>query len=161
MKKTNPQMAEKLLEESKKNEIATTEGLRKYMEQNPAQARTPFELDFEHRLARHKAVLAAMTPAQRQAQVRYFPSRDAIEPDIVPMDSEVGNPLVIANPDFFDPALPRVAIQLIAVSFKYGPGFDPTGTNYNESNSNPANLRLRDMEQKSDWRAVSSILSAR
>jgi hypothetical protein len=160
MKKTDPQNAEKQFEESKKNEITITEGLRKNMEQNPPQARTPAELDFDRRLALHKEKLAAMTPAQRQAQVRYFPSRNGMDPDIVPMDSEMGTPLVIANPDFMKPALPRTAIQVIAVFFKYGPQFDPTSNKYDETNANPANLRLRDMEQKSDWRAVSSILAA-
>jgi hypothetical protein len=82
------------------------------------------------------------------------------KPYWVPMDSEMGTPLVIANPDFLNPALPRTAIQVIAIFFKYGPQFDPTSDKYNENNANPANLRLRDMEQKSDWRAVSSILAA-
>jgi hypothetical protein len=158
MKKTNPQMAEKFLEESKKGEAAVTEGLRKDMEKNPPQARFALELDFERRLARHKAVLAAMTPGQRQAQVRYFPSRDGIEPDLVPPDSKLGTPLVIANPNFMNPSLPRTAIQLIAVFFKYGPQFDPTRKDEGRD-ENPANLRLREMEQKSNWTAISSVLS--
>jgi len=158
MKKTNPQMAEKFLEESKKGEATVTEGLRKYMEKNPPQARFALELDFERRLARHKAVLAAMTPGQRQAQVRYFPSRDGIEPDLVPPDSKLGTPLVIANPNFMNPSLPRTAIQLIAVFFQYGPQFDPTRKDEGRD-ENPANLRLREMEQKSTWSAISSILS--
>ena len=157
-KKTNPQMAEKFLAESETNEAKITEGLRRNMEKNPPQARSVGELDFERRLARHKAVLAAMTPGQRQAQVRYFPNRDGIEPDLVPPDSKQGTPLVIANPNFMNPSLPRTAIQLIAVFFKYGPQFDPTSKDEGRD-ENPANLRLREMEQKSNWTAIGSILS--
>jgi hypothetical protein len=157
-KKTNPQWAEKSLEESEKTEATVTEGLRKYMEKNPPQARSYLELAFERRLARHKAVLASMTPGQRQAQVRYFPSRDPIEPDLLPLDSELGTPLVIANPNFMNRSLPPTAIQLIAVFFRYGPHFDPTNKDEGRD-ENPANLRLLEMEQKSNWTAISSILS--
>jgi hypothetical protein len=108
------------------------------------------------RMERHKAVLAAMSPSQRQAQAMYLRNEDFLEPDLAPQDSEYARPLVVVNPEWFDPALPRSAVQLICVTFDYGPSFDPDDPKPDKDGSVEA-LRLWEMKRTIDWKSISSL----
>ena len=110
------------------------------------------------RLARHKAVLAAMAPAQRAAQAMYLRNDDPREPDLAPQKSEKTRPLVVINPEWFDPVLPRSAIQLVSVIFDYGPSFDPDDPKPGDDGE-VEGLRLLEMRRTIDWNAVSSLLA--
>jgi hypothetical protein len=110
------------------------------------------------RLARHKAVLAAMSPAQRGAQAMYLRNEDPREPDLAPQGSKEARPLIIVNPEWFDPSLPKSAIQLISVTFEYGPSFDPNDPKPGEDGSVEA-LRLWEMKRTLDWKSISSLLA--
>jgi hypothetical protein len=110
------------------------------------------------RLARHKAVLAAMSPAQRGAQAMYLRNENLREPDLAPKGSEEARPLVVVNPEWFDPSLPKSAIQLISVTFEYGPSFDPDDPKPGDDGSVEA-LRLWEMRRTIDWSSISSLLA--
>jgi hypothetical protein len=110
------------------------------------------------RLARHKAVLAAMSPSQRAAQAWYLRNEDLREPDLAPPGSEDARALVVVNTEWFDPSLPKSAIQLISVTFDYGPSFDPKDPKPGDDGSVEA-LRLWEMKRTIDWKSISSLLA--
>jgi hypothetical protein len=110
------------------------------------------------RLERHRAVLAALSPAQRQAQALYLRNEDPLEPDLASPGAEGSWPLVIANPRWFDPALPRSASQFISVVFEYEPHFDPDDPRPDDAGA-VASVRLSEMKRTTDWKAVSGLLA--
>jgi hypothetical protein len=110
------------------------------------------------RLERHKAVLAAMSPSQRRAQAMYLRNEDPREPDLAPQGSKEAWPLVIINPEWFDPALPRSAVQLVCITFDFGPSFDPNDPKPGEDGSVDS-LRLWEMKRTIDWKSISSLLA--
>jgi hypothetical protein len=110
------------------------------------------------RLERHRAVLAAMSPAERQAQAMYLRHDDApLEPELALKGSPYAWPLVIVNPEWFDPALPRSAVQLISVQFNYATSFDPDGPQPDDDGG-VESLRLSSMKSTCDWKAIGSLL---
>jgi hypothetical protein len=113
---------------------------------------------YRKRLERHQAVLAAMSPVERQAQAIWLRNDDPFEPDLAPPGSEFGIPQAVPNRDWFDPALPRTAIQLVAIMFNYSPHFDPDNPQPSEDGS-VAGLRVSEMKRTADWKAVSAALS--
>jgi hypothetical protein len=110
------------------------------------------------RLERHKAVLAAMSPAERRAPAMYLRNENAYEPDLAPPGAAGSWPLVVANPQWFDPALPRSAFQFIAAVFEYGAGFDPDDPKPDDAGSIES-VRLSDMKRTADWKAVAALLA--
>ncbi len=119
MKKQNPALAETLRQGSEKMEADMTEGFRKdadLQKVRRAQAGPrPKGPTLQDRLARHRAVLAAMTPEMRARQAWYFDVKDPLDP---PLGSpEQGLPLAVEDSTYFDPALPRTAIQMITVRY--------------------------------------------
>jgi hypothetical protein len=108
-------------------------------------------------MEKHNAALAAMSAAERQAQARFLQDFKGLGPDLAPIGSSDGIPLVVANPDWFDPSLPRWAIQLIVVGFEYGPRFDPENPKF-DKDIGVAPLRLLETRQTTDWKAISSLL---
>ena len=110
------------------------------------------------RLERHRVVLAAMSPAERQAPALYLRNEDALEPDLAPPGGQWSWPLVIANPQWFDAALPRSAFQFISVVFEYEPHFDPDDPQPDDVGA-VESVRLSDMKRTSDWKALSESLA--
>jgi len=113
---------------------------------------------YRQRLERHKALLAGMPPSERQAQAVYLPNENVLDPDLAPSGSEEGLPLVVANRDWYDPAVPRTAIQLIAVTFACNLIDDPNDTGPPTEDLPVSCLRLWETKQTSDWKAVSAVL---
>ena len=109
------------------------------------------------RLERHRTILAGLSPAERQAQAMYLRSEDPFEPDLAFKASEWAWPLVIVNPEWFDPASPRTAVQFISVIFDYGSTFDPDDPKPGDDGTVAA-LRLLNMKSTSDWKTMSSSL---
>lgn len=89
-----------------------------------------------------------------------MPVRDVglnpMQPMLAPLGSTQGQPLVKANPDWFDPALPRSAIQSISLRFQYAGDLNFERP---ESTTNIDALRVWQMLQKSDWGAISAALT--
>jgi len=141
-------------EEFLKLEIRVTE---KMLKESPDSGTNPAN-PFVARLARHKAVLAAMSPAQRRAQAMYLRNEDLREPDLAPQGSQDARPLVVVNPEWFDPSLPKSAVQLISVTFDYGPSFNPNDPKPGDDGSVEA-LRLWEMKRTIDWKSISSLLA--
>ncbi len=110
--------------------------------------------------ARPLEILDMMKDEDRKAQARYFPqarANDPAAPPLAPAGSIEGLPLVKENPAWYDPALPRTAVQLVSVRFWYAgdlsadrPGLTKEG--------NPAPLRVWETLHRSDWTRVSTIL---
>ena len=110
------------------------------------------------RLERYRAVLAAMSPAERQSQAMYLRKEDdPFEPDLALNGSPYAWPLVVVNPDWYDPALPRSAVQLISVIFDYATSFDPDHP-MPDDDGGVESLRLSGMKGTCDWKAVRSLL---
>lgn len=141
-------------EEFLKREIRVTE---KMINESPEAAKDPAN-PLVARLARHKAVLAALPPSQRAAQAWYRRNEDLREPNLAPPGSEDARALVVVDPEWFDPSLPRTAVQLISVTFNYGPSFDPADPKPWEDGS-VEGLRLWEMKRTMDWRSIGSLLA--
>ena len=109
------------------------------------------------RLEHHKAALAALSPAERRAPAMYLRNENPFDPDLASPGAAGSWPLVVVNPQWFDPALPRSAFQFIAVTFEYGAGFDPDNPKPDDVGS-VESVRLSDMKRTTDWKAVAALL---
>lgn len=76
-------------------------------------------------VARHREVLADMSPQERAMQARYQMGHDPFGPALAPVGSDLGIPLVKPGTDWIHPALPRSAVQLVVVEFQYSGEFHP------------------------------------
>lgn len=109
-------------------------------------------------VARHQAVLAAMSAEERGMQARYLPN-DALGPPLAPVHTQDGSPLVKANPAWFDPALPRTTIQMLLVKFWYSGNLDPDHPGP-DSDRSVSPLRVWEALHHSNWKAISAVLDA-
>lgn len=105
----------------------------------------------------HQAALAAMTPEEREMQARYYPA-NPFEPTLAPVGSDEGQPLVRANPAWFDPTLPRSAFQLIILQFNFtgSMNLDAPGPTIH---GDIAPYRVWQALHTSDWAAISGALT--
>jgi hypothetical protein len=111
-------------------------------------------------IARHQAVLAAMSVEERGMQARISQqSPDGLGPPLPPVGSQDGIPLVKPNPAWFDPALPRTAIQMLLVKFWYSGSLDPDHPGP-EPGGSVGPLRVWEALHHSNWKAISAVLDA-
>ncbi len=119
MKKQNPALAETLRQGHEKMEADMTEGFQKDVDLEKARAAKagskPKGPTLQDRLDRHRAVLQAMSPEQRARQAWYFDVKEPLEPPLGKPGQ--GWPLAVADSAYFDPALPRTALQLITIRY--------------------------------------------
>lgn len=108
-------------------------------------------------VARHKAVLAAMSPEERAMQARSFGTEDPFAPTLAPPGSTKGHPLVKADPAWFDASVRRTAIQLIVVKFWYSGELDPDHPGPSEWGS-VSPLRVWETLHHSNWREIGAAL---
>lgn len=110
-------------------------------------------------IRRHQQALAQMKPEERTMQARTH-TWDVFEPTLAPVGSSAGRPLVRVNPNWFDPGLPRSAVQLLVLRFS-GTGLldhahpGPTKT------GNVSVYRIWEALHTSNWKDVSTILTNR
>ncbi len=139
MKKQNPALAETLRQGHEKMEQDMTEGFRKDADLEKARAAKagsrPKGPTLQDRLDRHRTVLAAMTPEMRARQAWYFDVKDPLDPPLGRPGQ--GWPLAVEDSAYFDPALPRSAVQLITIRFGsylsgglHGPNAQPENPGY-------------------------------
>ena len=122
-------------------------------------ARNPQDM-FKQMIARHQEALAAMSPEERREQARYGGTEDPFAPALAPAGSTEGLPLVKAGSDWYDPALPRTAIQLVLVKFWYSGEIDadhPAPTEYGQVSP----LRVWEALHHSKWTEVAAVLASR
>lgn len=91
------------------------------------------------------AKLRAMTPEQRQMQAR---SGFELSPTTSRADEAGSLAIVKADPRWFDPALPRSAIQVISLKFDYSGDLDFARP---EATKHPAPLRVWQTLHRSPW----------
>jgi len=109
----------------------------------------------------HKEFLARMSPEERKMPARSYPgSQGVYEPGLATVGSDLGQPLVKINPQWFDPMLPRSAFQLITVLFHYSSNLDPDKPAPDEYGLVSA-LRLWQYLRTADWKAISGALSTK
>jgi len=105
----------------------------------------------------HQAALDAMTPEERQMQAREF-TWDPLQPNLAPVGSTQGRPLLKVNPAWFDPKFPRSAFQLIIIAFSYSGTMKddaPGPTEFGDI----APYRVWQALHSSDWREISGVLT--
>lgn len=107
----------------------------------------------------HQQALAQMKPAERTMQARSL-TWDVYEPTLAPVGSTEGRSLVRVNPNWFDPSLPRSAVQLLILRFsttglmdQNHPGPSKTG--------NVSTYRIWQALHTSNWKEVSTVLTNR
>ncbi len=102
-----------------------------------------------------RAALAKMTATERAEQAWYLEHYDYSPPLSKP--GAIGAvPLVMPNPELFDPALPRTTIQLITVEFRMAWNLkNPTPDQWD----NPMRVRHAQTLETSDWKSVSALLN--
>ncbi len=75
---------------------------------------------------RYRETLAKKTAEERQMQARHFPqAQDPLGSPLPPAGSNLGLPVVKANPQWNEPALPRAAFQLITLRLRSAGDLDP------------------------------------
>jgi hypothetical protein len=106
------------------------------------------------RVTQLEARLAAMSPEQRQQPAWYKRPPEGVRRldygDIVDAGSSGARPLVVPNPGFFDPALPKTAMQLVVTL----PDDRPT----TKVASDPARRLFQAFVEQMDWKAVAAML---
>lgn len=103
-----------------------------------------------------RAALAKMPPEERREQAIYQEHYD-YSPPLATRGTKEAEPLVVPNPELFDPALPRTAIQLVIAEFR-------STWNLKDPNPDQGNyIRVRHAEtlETSDWQAISAVLDRR
>jgi|GEM_PF-2148982 len=108
---------------------------------------------------RHQQALAQMKPEERTMQARSL-TWDVYEPTLAPVGSAEGRPLVRVNPDWFDPSLPRSAIQLLVLRFSTTGLMDPIQPGPSKTGSVSA-YRVWQVLHSSNWKEVSTVLTTR
>ena len=103
-----------------------------------------------------RAALAKMSPEERREQAIYQEHYDFSPPLAAPGTKEA-EPLVVPNPDLFDPALPRTAVQLVIAEFRSAWNLkDPQ-----PDQGNYTRVRHARTLDTSDWKAISALLDRR
>jgi hypothetical protein len=108
----------------------------------------------------HREFLARMSPEERKMPARALSSGNIYEPGLAPVGSDMGEPLVKINPQWFDPSMPRSAFQLIVVRFHYSGKLDsnkPAPDQYGLVSA----LRLWQYLHSADWKAIAAALSTK
>jgi len=114
---------------------------------------------FAQVVERHRETLAKMTAEERRMPARHFPqAQDQTGPPLPAAGSSYGVPVVKANPQWYAPALPRTAFQLITLRFRYAGDLDPDRPALAESGDASA-LRVWEALRKTDWKAASAALT--
>jgi hypothetical protein len=117
-RKLYPDRAEALRTQLLLAEAAAEKGSRQASEMLAKFRQT--EDPMQPRLTNLQAELAAMSPGKRASQAWFQRNADAlIMSDLVPAGQENATPLIAYNPDFFDPALPPTAWQIMTVKFAW------------------------------------------
>jgi hypothetical protein len=111
---------------------------------------------YRQRLENHRRALATWPAARLQAQAIYLPNDDPLQPDLLPSDSREGRRLIVANPDWYDPTLPRTATQLLTFGFTLGSLFDPFSGP--AADDDIATVRIWDVLRTTDWNAVAALV---
>lgn len=127
--------------------------------QKQAQQTVPQDTITPEIVRRHQQALARMQPEERAMQARSL-TWDVYEPTLAPVGSTAGRPLVRVNPNWFDPDLPRSAVQLLILRFsttglmdQNHPGPSKTG--------NVSAYRVWQALHTSNWKEVSTIVTTR
>ncbi len=111
----------------------------------------------EEPIVNMQAALAKMSPQEKQRQAFYLEHYDYSPPLAAP-GTPRAQPLVIPNPELFDPSLPRTAVQLIIVQFHAAWNLkDPQPEQF----GNFMNVRQAQTLDTSNWQAISAILDER
>jgi hypothetical protein len=99
-----------------------------------------------------RAELAALTAEQRALPAWYLPPRGPGS-GLVPPGTPEARAVVTENPAYFDPSLPRTALQLLAVDLVYyAPPLEPPGSEL------LANRRLWEFSNTVDWKRVAALV---
>lgn len=105
----------------------------------------------------HQAALDAMPPLERKMQARHYPG-NPMEPTLAPVGSDEGEPLVMVNPAWFTPSLPRSAFQLIMLQFNYTGNLNHNAPGPTE-HGNVAPYRVWQALHTSNWEEISGALT--
>jgi hypothetical protein len=120
LKSINPQAAEELRTRQKKMEEEMKRQLTENEGENVAGQIKMLD-DVKGRMAALEAELASLS-AEQLAGPAFYPgdSRSDIRPSLlVDPDAPSAREIVCTNPDFFDPKLPKTALQLLAIRIKH------------------------------------------
>lgn len=164
-RRSNPALADTLHRNLEQLEADMAAAMRKDVElerhratQAAGRPAPPKALTMADRLARHRERLAAMSPAERQAQAVFMSAQDPLDPPLAPPGKEAqGYPLMRPNPAYFDPTLPRTALQIVTLQF--GMGYlgpiapDECGA------LNPGYVALWQTIHETPWQRVRSLLA--
>jgi hypothetical protein len=163
--KNSPEKAEELLRNGEETEQKVTANLLREMEKERA-ARGDGAGKDAHLLKTEKDVAAmrniferlkqkaaAMSPAERSAQARHFRPRPWES-----IDSPEGEPLVVFNPDFLDPAVSRTAIQIITADFNYVRDIERGRRLRTTDGPAATNLGVSRMKRESRWSDLKALM---
>lgn len=158
LKKSNPAVAEEIMEQARKMEAEMTERFREESESEAAQGPRQVELvGFDDRLQLFRETLNAMTPAERAAPAYYLDNGNPLEPQLAPAGSDEGQPIVVINPDYFDEKLPRTAIQLLAIRYS-GEWVSNPDWKSTCDGRHPSYLLMHQVVNKTDWGRIKAFM---
>jgi hypothetical protein len=104
-----------------------------------------------------RAALAKMSTEERREQAVYMEHYD-YSPPLATRGTQEAQPLVVPNPELFDPAIPRTAIQLVTAEFRASWNLkDPAPDRW----GNHIRLRHAETLTTSDWKMISALLDQR
>ena len=150
-RKLYPERAEALRTQLLLNEAAAEKGARQSSEMLAKFRQT--EDPMQPRLTNLQAELAAMSPAERASQAWFQRNADAlIMSDLVPAYRENATPLVAYNPNYFDPALPPAAWQIMTVKFAWA------NHEHSATIGHVGFARLHQFAYDTDWSRLTPLL---
>ncbi len=170
-KEFDPKHAERARDESWKAYEEIERQNEEAAKEMPAQLKKTIE-NMQKDLGELRDKLASLSPEERKAQAWFGTTPGSLK-GLVPPNTPDAEPLIKLNPDFFDPSLPRTALQLMTVYFAWvgtltqgervsslrweeslGSGTDRPMWDY-------GSVRVYEFLQTADWRKVASLLAPR
>lgn len=107
----------------------------------------------------HQAALAGMSAEELTMQALYYPA-DPFQPTLAPVGSDEGRPLVRSNPAWFDPKLPRSAVQLLTIRFHYTGNLNHDNPGATE-HGDIAPYRVWQALHTSDWAEIGNVVTGK
>lgn len=98
--------------------------------------------------------LNKMSPAERKSPGYYFAGGENPS-GLTPKDDTNGSRLMALNPDYFDPNMPRTAVQLIVIRLYYSAQYPREAMDFQEAGTN---LTMHELEQNLNYKDVAGLL---
>jgi hypothetical protein len=98
--------------------------------------------------------LSKLSPVERKTPA-YYNSGSDNPTGLVAKDDEYASAVVVLNPAYFDSTLPRTAVQLIIIQYRYSAQLPKEGMTFREDGTN---VTIYEIEKSLNYDAIAALL---